>query len=180
MPNPLSRDEMVAKLENWLSYSRPGREDWLSDAAFEDASRVYREACAALASLREAPPAQAETPDAERTFDLDEASPLERGLYNLCRELEQLPASAFQTRLSLALSTAMVELWRMRQRLANHAVQCPQCQDVALGAVTDLGADHGIECGFIGDPKQPDVWIIDPPDVCGEVMSEEDEHGKLD
>lgn len=59
--------------------------------------------------------------DAERTFDLDEASPLERGLYNLCREVEQLPASALQTRLSLALSTAMIEVWRMRQRLASVA-----------------------------------------------------------
>ena len=47
--------------------------------------------------------------DAERTLDLDEASPLEHGLYNLCREVEQLPASVFQTRLSLALSTAMIE-----------------------------------------------------------------------
>lgn len=68
------------------------------------------------------------------TFDLDSATPLERGLYNLCREVEQLPASALQTRLSLMLSTAMIELWRMRHRLAAHAVQCPQCHRVAVDA----------------------------------------------
>ena len=68
--------------------------------------------------------------DAERTLDLDEASPLEHGLYNLCREVEQLPASVFQTRLSLALSTAMIELWRQRQRLELLAVspQAPRGQ----------------------------------------------------
>ena len=72
--------------------------------------------------------------DAGSGFDLDDATPLERGLYNLGREVEQLPASALQTRLSLLLSTAMIELWRMRQRLAAHAVQCPQCHGVALAA----------------------------------------------
>ena len=39
--------------------------------------------------------------------------------------------------------------------------------------------DHGIECGFIGDPKQPDIYI-ELPDSCGDVMSEEDEYGKSD
>jgi hypothetical protein len=74
--------------------------------------------------------------EAGSTFDLDDATPLERGLYNMGREVEQLPASALQTRLSLLLSTAMIELWRMRQRFAEHAVQCPQRQGVALGVAS--------------------------------------------
>jgi hypothetical protein len=77
--------------------------------------------------------------DAGSTFDLDDATPLERGLYNLCREVEQLPASALQTRLSLALSTAMIELWRMRQRLARVAV--------------NRGADHGMRHCRCVDPE---------------------------
>jgi hypothetical protein len=61
--------------------------------------------------------------DAGSGFDLDDATPLERGLYNLGREVEQLPASALQTRLSLLLSTAMIELWRQRQRIERMAAE---------------------------------------------------------
>ena len=48
-----------------------------------------------------------------------------------------------------------------------------------LAGMEPPGADHGIECGFIGDPKQPDIYI-ELPDSCGDVMSKEDEYGKLD
>jgi hypothetical protein len=77
-------------------------------------------------------------PSNRPTFDLEAATALERGLYNICQEVERLPASPLQTRLVLMLSTAMIELWRMRHRLANHVVQCPSSPSPSMEQLAEF------------------------------------------
>lgn len=87
-----------------------------------------------------------------------------------------LPQAIARGRGASKVTAADCQGGSMSERLAAHAVRCPQCQNAALRAATDL--EHGIECGFIGDPKQPDV-CIELPDVCGAILRRgvTDEHG---
>lgn len=89
-----------------------------------------------------------EPESATRGFDLDKATDLERGLYHLCQELERLPASPLMTRLTLAMSTAMIELWRLRTRetaCIGRDPLCP-CQD-------------GDSCHYV-DTEDTKAWPI--------------------
>lgn len=97
-------------------------------------------------------------------MNLDTATPLQRGLYSMCHELERLGASPFQTRLVMLCTDAYQEIDRLRQALG--AVSMPSAVDPhAPERPPEQLRAHPLESSLYSAPLAAPAQEDEPPDA---------------